>query len=210
VARRDGVPWLEFHWQERCAVPPPGPRGFGSELIEQRVPYELKGNGQLMISPRGADCRLQFPLVAGGSILETDSPSPSRVLGGSIDMQDAPTLENLRVLVVEDDYYLAGDAERALRGAGAVVEGPFSSQRQAQDALARQRPDCAMIDINLGSGPSFELAKLLRVQNIPFIFLTGYDQELIPVEFSDVRRLHKPIAFADMVQSIAELLRRPA
>ena len=80
VAQRDELPWLEFHWQERCEAAPPGPKRFGSELIEKRVPYELRGNGRLDISARGADCRLQFPLAAGGSILEegsTDGVTPS-------------------------------------------------------------------------------------------------------------------------------------
>jgi two-component sensor histidine kinase/CheY-like chemotaxis protein len=208
VTQRDGLPWLKLHWRERCEAAPPGPKGFGSELIEKRVPYELKGKGQLVICASGAECRLQFPLAGGGSLLETDSPPPSRVHGGSIDMHDARKLENLRVLVVEDDYYLARDAERALRGAGAVVDGPHRSQRQAQEALAIQRPDCAMIDINLGGGPSFALATLLREHHVPFIFLTGYDQDMIPAEFSDVRCLHKPIEFGDMVQSITEFVCR--
>ena len=123
-------------------------------------------------------------------------------------MHDAPKLENLRVLLVEDDFYLACDAQRALRGAGALVEGPYPSQSQAEDALARQRPDCAMIDINLGSGPSFALARQLRQQQVPFVFLTGYDRNSIPQEFSDVRCLQKPVEFKDMVQSIAELVQR--
>jgi two-component sensor histidine kinase/CheY-like chemotaxis protein len=210
VAQRGGQPSLWFHWKERCEALAPGPKGFGSELIEQRVPYELKGEGRLVISATGAECTLDFPLNAGGSVLETDSPSPFSVHGGSIDMHDAPRLENLHVLVVEDDFYLAGDAERALRGAGAVVQGPYHSQSEAQDAVARRRPDCAMIDINLGSGPSFELAKQLRLHRVPFVFLTGYDPDMIPAEFSDVRCLHKPIEFGDMVQSIADLFRRVA
>jgi PAS domain S-box-containing protein len=210
VAQRGGQPSLWFHWKERCEALAPGPKGFGSELIERRVPYELKGEGRLVISASGAECTLVFPLNPGSSILETDSPSPSSVHGGSIDMQDAPRLENLRVLVVEDDFYLAGDAERALRGAGAVVEGPYHSQSQAEDAVARRRPDCAVIDINLGSGPSFELAKQLRLHKVPFVFLTGYAPNMIPVEFSDVQCLHKPIGFGDMVQSIADLIRHAA
>jgi DNA-binding response OmpR family regulator len=82
-----------------------------------------------------------------------------------------------------------------------------TSQSQAEDALARQRPDCAMIDINLGSGPSFDLAKRLRQQHVPFVFVTSY-ADMIPVEFADIRCLHKPIEFRDIVRSVAELMRR--
>jgi DNA-binding response OmpR family regulator len=64
-----------------------------------------------------------------------------------------------------------------------------------------------MIDINLGTGPSFELAKQLRQQQVPFVFLTGYDPQMIPADFSGVRCLQKPIEFGDMVQAIADLIR---
>jgi hypothetical protein len=39
-------------------------------------------------------------------------------------MTNEADLRGHRILVVEDDYYLATDAARALRGAGAEVIGP--------------------------------------------------------------------------------------
>ncbi len=117
-------------------------------------------------------------------------------------MVDRP-LEGLRVLVIEDDYYIATDEQQALQGAGAVVIGPCA---QASDAMAYDGPvDCAVVDINLGRGPSFEAAATLRRRGVPFLFTTGYDAGAIPREFADVPRLEKPIREADLVAAIIRM-----
>lgn len=118
--------WLALDWTEEGAPhrPPPTRRGFGSDLIEGRIPYELGGVGKVEIGPGGAHCRLEFPLKDGESILETDAPMPTKLFGGTLDMTDAPDLTGRRVLVVEDDYHMAGDTAAALRGAGAEVLAP--------------------------------------------------------------------------------------
>ena len=50
-------------------------KGFGTELIEQRVPYELNGTGRLAVSPDGVQAVIAFPLRRGDSILQTDAQS---------------------------------------------------------------------------------------------------------------------------------------
>jgi DNA-binding response OmpR family regulator len=84
-------------------------------------------------------------------------------------MTGEPDLGGVRILVVGDDYYLATDAARALRGAGAEVLGPCSAEEEARDVLARQRPDAVLLDINLGPGPTFKLAETLKDNGIPFV-----------------------------------------
>ncbi|MCJ2018255.1 PAS domain S-box protein [Methylobacterium sp. E-065] len=210
-----GTSWLGFDWAETGAPerPPPDPsmprrRGFGSELIEERIPYELGGRGKVVIEPGGAHCHLEFALRDGASILETDAPQRANVFGGALDMTDEADLGGHRVLVVEDDFYLATDAARALRGAGAEVLGPCPNEEAARDELAEQRPDAAVIDINLGLGPSFKLAETLKNQGIPFVFTTGYDLEVIPAEFDGVERLQKPIQLRQIVAAIAKLVNK--
>lgn len=205
-----GGPWLAFDWTEEGAPARPAPeaprrRGFGSELIEGRIPYELRGRGQAIIEPGGARCHLEFPLQNGASILETGAPRRATVFGGAIDMTGEPDLTGRRVLVVEDDYYLATDAARALRGAGAEVVGPCATEEDARAELAEARPDAAVVDINLGPGPSFKLAEALKDRGIPFVFTTGYDAEVIPAEFAGVERLEKPLQLRQIVGAVARL-----
>jgi hypothetical protein len=122
-----------------------GAARFGRELIEQRVPYELGGRGSVKIRADGVDASISFPLQPGDGILETDAPPPSFVFGGSIDMSASADLSGKRVLVLEDDYCLAGDARRALANAGADVAGPYPTEAAPLVALREQRIDAAIV-----------------------------------------------------------------
>ena len=203
-----GAQWLALDWIEEGAPPrePSTRRGFGSELIEARIPYELGGRGRITIGPEGARCRLEFPLGGGESILETDAPQPVTIFGGTLDMTGAPDLTGRTVLVVEDDYFLATDTAAALRGAGAAVLGPCPSLDAMRDLLEDEMPTHAVLDLNLeGGGPQFEIARLLKSRGVPFVFLTGYDSDVIPKDMEDVVRLQKPLPFRAVVEAVAQL-----
>lgn len=121
-------------------------------------------------------------------------------------MADTPDLSGRRVLIVEDDFYLANDAERALRAAGALIVGPLPRSGLALNALARDGIDAAVVDINLGEGPSFELADALKAAGVPFVFVTGYDAVLIPERMADAPALQKPADMKAVVQAVAALV----
>lgn len=121
-------------------------------------------------------------------------------------MTGEPDLSGLRVLVVEDEYFIATDAARALRSAGAEVIGPCSTEEAARAEIEARRPDAVLVDINLGTGPSFKLAESLKSQGIPFVFVTGYDQGMIPEEFSHIARLEKPTQLRRIIGAVAKLL----
>ena len=65
---------------------------------------------------------------------------------------DDPRLDGLCILVLEDEYILAEDAMRMLRRAGAAVVGPFETTEEVIAAVAEAKPDCAIVDLNLGTG----------------------------------------------------------
>lgn len=208
TAEKRGVPWLRVNWVEAGAPlrEPPTRRGFGRELIEARIPYELGGRGEIDIGPEGLRCQLEFPLNEGESILETDAPQPATIFGGMLDMTGAPDLTGRTVLVVEDDYYMATDTAAALRGAGADVIGPCPSVEAARELLENGTPTHAVLDLNLGGGgPQFEFARLLKARGLPFVFLTGYDPDVVPQDMQDVVRLQKPVQFRAIVEAVGQL-----
>lgn len=123
-------------------------------------------------------------------------------------MPGTTDLAGWRVLVVEDDFFLANDVARALRAAGAVIIGPVPRSALALDALARDGVDAAVVDINLGEGPSFELADALKLAGVPFVFVTGYDEVLIPKRLADIGRVEKPADLQALVQAVAALAPR--
>jgi|JI8StandDraft_2_1071088.scaffolds.fasta_scaffold24786_2 PAS domain S-box-containing protein len=64
---------LALRWQETgvSAVEKPTRAGFGRQLIEDRIPYELQGTGSLTIHDTGVLAEMTFPLLDGSSVLET-------------------------------------------------------------------------------------------------------------------------------------------
>lgn len=209
VLQPNGVPLLRLDWTERRPAPPdwspPTRKGFGTQLIEQRVPYELRGRGKIEIRPEGCHAFVEFPLQPGASILETDAPVPSRVSGGSIDMAGEPSLAGQIVLVLEDDFYFAQDVASVLRSAGAEVIGPCATAADAIEALKSAPATAAVLDVNLGAGPSFEVAHALRNAGTPFVFITGYDRAAMPEPFAEVSRLQKPIGPRHIVRAVSAL-----
>ena len=99
-----------------------------------------------------------------------------------------------RILVVEDDYLIAGELVESLEELGASVAGPAPSATEALALMEREaRLDAAVLDVNLGSQDVFPVADALQQRGIPFVFATGYDQWVIPTRYAGVRRFEKPI-----------------
>lgn len=72
--------------------------------------------------------------------------------------------------------------------------------------LEEVTPTAVVLDLNLsGGGPRFEIAHKLLRRGTPFLFSTGYDQDVIPDELADIVRLQKPIALRDVVEAVGEL-----
>ena len=115
-------------------------------------------------------------------------------------------LQGKRILIVEDDYYLATDEKALLEGAGASVVGPVSRRFKESDLADAGPLDGAVVDINLGKGPTFELARVLSERGVPFVFVTGYDEAVIPENFSAVPRLEKPIRGRELVAAFTQLI----
>lgn len=120
-------------------------------------------------------------------------------------MAPRPILNGMTILIVEDDYFQADDARSALERAGARVVGPYNDAVSAIAALRDRGPNCAVVDINLGAGPNLEVAVTARELGIPFVFMTGYDQEVLGPDFGHVERLQKPLAAPVLVQAVARL-----
>lgn len=117
-------------------------------------------------------------------------------------------LAGSRVLVVEDEYYLADDARTVLSGCGAEVVGPVATVSQAREMIdADAAIDVVLLDVNLRGELAFEVADTLRSRDIPFAFVTGYDRAALPDRFADATRLQKPIAPERLVACFSDLVK---
>jgi DNA-binding response OmpR family regulator len=116
-------------------------------------------------------------------------------------------LAGKRILIVEDEYYLADDLARALQECGADVVGPVGSLRDAQEVAEDARIDCAILDFNLKGEMAFPIADRLQTDGIPFVIASGYTGAAIPDRFKSAPHIEKPFDTAAVLQSIDELLR---
>ncbi len=104
------------------------------------------------------------------------------------------SLSAKKVLVVEDDFYVASDLASRLRSIGFEVVGPCPRVDQALAAVATTRDlGAAVLDINLDGETVFPVADALERLGLPFIFATGYDPDRVPSRHSGTLVLRKPL-----------------
>jgi CheY-like chemotaxis protein len=115
-------------------------------------------------------------------------------------------LNDRRILVVEDEYFVADDIARALAISGAVVVGPVPTRQEALRLLASERIDAAVLDINLRGEMVYPVADALRERGVPFVFATGYDRAAIQAGYRDVPRWEKPFKLDELVEALPQLL----
>lgn len=106
-----------------------------------------------------------------------------------------------RVLIAEDDYFVATELANEFRGANAQVLGPCSSLAEAM-RLA-QTSQMAVLDIDLKGQMVFPLADQMLRDGVPFVFYTGYERQLLPTRFSEVVCINKPMAPQTTLQILA-------
>lgn len=70
---------------------------------------------------------------------------------------------------------------RAIRANGDTVVGPFTDVHDAMPYV--ELVQAAILDVKVHDETSFQVADSLTHHNLPFVFLTGYDQEVVPARF---------------------------
>jgi two-component system, response regulator PdtaR len=120
------------------------------------------------------------------------------------------SLQGIRILVVEDEFFLAHLLEEDLRQAGADIIGPLNTLARALEGSRRESFDIAVLDVNLGGEFVYPLADELRERGIPFVFLSGYGPADFPERFRSSSRVAKPYDFRVLLSVLQQTLHRPA
>ena len=76
-------------------------------------------------------------------------------------------LAGKRVLVVEDEYFVATDLQRALQKEGACVVGPAGDLARGMALLDGEPVDAAVLDVNLEGSVSLPIADELSQRSVP-------------------------------------------
>jgi light-regulated signal transduction histidine kinase (bacteriophytochrome)/CheY-like chemotaxis protein len=187
---------LVVNWKEHGGPPVKAPtrRGFGSTVIERSIPHDLNGESELEFTLAGVKARFVIPSAyARRPTQEAKEVGESEIPAVSDD-----ALPN-DVLLVEDNIIIALDTEETLLRLGIKSVRIAGSIAHAINAIEERAPEFALLDVNLGSEHSFEIAEVLAKRNVPFAFATGYgEQTAFPASFADIGRLRKPYTVASL------------
>jgi CheY-like chemotaxis protein len=116
-------------------------------------------------------------------------------------------LRDLRILVVEDEYLIAMSLADALENAGSVVVGPVPSVDKAiQKIESEPHIDAAVVDVNLGGVLAYAVADMLVARKIPFVFTSGYEDNVLRNRYAQVKNCPKPYLFRAMEEALVEAM----
>ena len=85
------------------------------------------------------------------------------------DQIELPALNGARVLVAQNDPFIAADLDLMIDDAGGKVVALAASRDDALFLLRREPIDAAVVDPNLGDGEAASLIEALNRRDIPFV-----------------------------------------
>jgi len=125
------------------------------------------------------------------------------------DLRPEISLRGHRVLVVEDEFFIADDLAQRLSAHGAVLVGPVPTLEIALALVnSADRIDAAVVDINLKGEVAFPLADTLQARGVPFVFATGYDTSAIPARYQHIPCWVKPYRLEELIHALPALIHR--
>jgi CheY-like chemotaxis protein len=118
-------------------------------------------------------------------------------------------LRDRSILVVEDEYLIAMNLQDGLESAGSVVLGPVPSVEKAIKKIESEaRIDAAVLDVNLGGAFAYPVADMLVARKIPFVFTSGYEDNVLRSRYSGVKNCTKPYLFQAIEAALVEAMSR--
>jgi DNA-binding response OmpR family regulator len=111
----------------------------------------------------------------------------------------------MHILVLEDEPLVAVDIAATIADAGWDVVGPAGSIPKALRRIEEQGCEAAILDANLAGVSAAPVAETLKARGIPFIVLSGYNNEQLTGLLSDAPFLAKPYDPDDLVALVRSL-----
>lgn len=116
-------------------------------------------------------------------------------------------MSEIRILIVEDDPFIAMDIESAVSEtlgdkAKLIVVESLSKARSAADTQI----SCALLDVDVVGGKTFEVAASLKAKGTPFAFVSGSSPSDLPNELRDARFVRKPFSTGEIVTFVCDAL----
>ncbi len=110
-----------------------------------------------------------------------------------------------RILVVEDETFIAMLIEDVLKAIGCDVVGPTGKLETALQLASDAALDAAILDVSIRGGKIYPVAERLLARDIPFVLSSGYNDRALPENLRNKPRLIKPFTTAQLEEQIRYL-----
>lgn len=111
-----------------------------------------------------------------------------------------------KILIVEDEAFVAMDMAGALEDHGFEIAGIAMNVKQALDLIDECRPSAAVLDVNLGKEVVWPVARQLKQLQVPIIFSTAdLAHGELHDEFASAPKIEKPLLVNRLIGEIARL-----
>ncbi|QGM44808.1 response regulator [Methylocystis heyeri] len=114
------------------------------------------------------------------------------------------SLVGLRILIVEDNPFIAMAVEEMLSEQGLVIGGVANTLEGALRFIKAAPYDLALLDVNIGERKIDPVAEALTLLGTPFVFTTGCGRAGLPEAFRDRPVVEKPFYFEEILQSLRD------
>jgi two-component SAPR family response regulator len=117
-------------------------------------------------------------------------------------------LDGKRVLVVEDEFFVALELELMIHNLGGAVAGPVAHLDAARTVMLQDKINCAILDVKLDGNTSLPLADELIASGVPVILASGYDSDQLPSRFANTPKLGKPISIDELARVLERIFQQ--
>ncbi|MBB4197945.1 CheY-like chemotaxis protein [Rhodoblastus sphagnicola] len=107
-----------------------------------------------------------------------------------------------RILVIEDEFFVAAHIEHVLEGEGVEVIGPVGSLQEAMQLARNVTVDGALLDVNIDGGRIDDVAEILARKCVPFVFVTAYGRDNLPPAHREAGVVDKPFKDEDLLREV--------
>ena len=113
-----------------------------------------------------------------------------------------------RLLIVEDDPYIALALEETLSEFGLIIVGMARSVEEAIRLSRQDGVDLALLDVNIGHEKIDPVADALAARGCPFIFTTGCGRAGLPEAHLEHAMVEKPFYVEEILTALRDELAR--
>jgi CheY-like chemotaxis protein len=114
-------------------------------------------------------------------------------------------MKHMNILVIEDEFVVALDLIDSLLRAGFGNVIHAETETTALRQLEQGQWDAVVADANLNGKSIAQVGDTLLARGIPFVIVTGYDREHLPLQIRDAPLLGKPVSGDQLAHTVMRL-----